>query len=65
MTNRYSVNAMYSLAAEQDVEADDDLARGESEVFFSGRIAGLARIAFLLERGPFVEWIGPWCRSLK
>lgn len=30
MTNRYSVTAMYSLAAEQDVEVEDELARGKS-----------------------------------
>jgi hypothetical protein len=29
MTNRYSVTAMYSMAAEQDVEVEDELARGE------------------------------------
>lgn len=29
-TNRYSVTALYSMAAEQDVEVEDDLARGES-----------------------------------
>jgi len=28
-TNRYSVTALYSMAAEQDVEVEDDLARGE------------------------------------
>jgi Ras GTPase-activating-like protein IQGAP2/3 len=27
--NRYSVNAVYSMAAEQDVEVEDDLARSE------------------------------------
>jgi hypothetical protein len=27
-TNRYSVTALYSMAAEQDVEVEDDLARG-------------------------------------
>lgn len=30
-TNRYSVTALYSMAAEQDVEVEDDLARGESQ----------------------------------
>jgi protein required for attachment to host cells len=29
MANRYSVTAMYSMAAEQDVEVEDELARGE------------------------------------
>ena len=28
-TNRYSVTALYSMAAEQDVDVEDDLARGE------------------------------------
>lgn len=32
-TNRYSVTALYSMAAEQDVEVEDDLARGESPSF--------------------------------
>ena len=27
-TNRYSVTALYSMAAEQDLEVEDDLARG-------------------------------------
>lgn len=27
-TNRYSVTALFSMAAEQDVEIEDDLARG-------------------------------------
>ena len=31
-TNRYSVTALYSMAAEQDVEVEDDLARGELRV---------------------------------
>lgn len=29
-TNRYSVTALFSMAAEQDVEVEDDLARGSS-----------------------------------
>lgn len=32
-TNRYSVTALFSMAAEQDVEVEDDLARGSC---FSG-----------------------------
>jgi hypothetical protein len=28
-TNRYSVTALFSMAAEQDVEVEDDLARGK------------------------------------
>ena len=31
-TNRYSVTALFSMAAEQDVEIEDDLARGEVHV---------------------------------
>lgn len=27
-TNRYSVTALFSMAAEQDVDVEDDLARG-------------------------------------
>lgn len=27
-TNRYSVTALFSMAAEQDVEVEDELARG-------------------------------------
>lgn len=27
-TNRYSVTALYSMAAEQDIDVEDDLARG-------------------------------------
>lgn len=29
-TNRYSVTALFSMAAENDVEVEDDLARGTS-----------------------------------
>lgn len=29
-TNRYSVNQLYSMAAEQDPDVEDDLSRGES-----------------------------------
>lgn len=29
-TNRYSVTALFSMAAEQDVEVEDDLARGKT-----------------------------------
>ena len=34
-TNRYSVTALFSMAAEQDVEVEDDLARGASRLLFS------------------------------
>jgi Ras GTPase-activating-like protein IQGAP2/3 len=30
-TNRYSVTALFSMAAEQDVEVEDELARGASD----------------------------------
>jgi Ras GTPase-activating-like protein IQGAP2/3 len=33
-TNRYSVTALFSMAAEQDVEVEDDLARGTSQLLF-------------------------------
>ena len=29
-TNQYSVTALFSMAAEQDVEVEDELGRGES-----------------------------------
>ena len=32
-TNRYSVTALFSMAAEQDVEVEDDLARGKAPQF--------------------------------
>ena len=34
-TNRYSVTALFSMAAEQDVEVEDDLARGSCFSDFS------------------------------
>lgn len=40
-TNRYSVTALFSMAAEQDVEVEDDLARGSS----SFRLSLPARLA--------------------
>ena len=30
-TNRYSVTALFSMVAEQDVDLDDELARGASQ----------------------------------
>jgi Ras GTPase-activating-like protein IQGAP2/3 len=33
-TNRYSVTALFSMAAEQDVEVEDDLARGVYSTLF-------------------------------
>ena len=35
-TNRYSVTALFSMAAEQDVEVEDDLARGELLYLIAG-----------------------------
>lgn len=32
-SKRYSVSAFYSMAAEQDVEVEDDLAKGNNEVY--------------------------------
>lgn len=32
-TNRYSVTALFSMAAEQDVEVEDELGRGASSSF--------------------------------
>lgn len=44
-TNRYSVTALYSMAAEQDVEVEDDLARGEFAVLYIEVDAADGRIA--------------------
>jgi len=38
-TNRYSVTALFSMAAEQDVEVEDDLARGMSRLVYFSRAA--------------------------
>ena len=39
-TNRYSVNQLYSMAAEQDPDVEDDLSRGKSTAnqIFSGQM---------------------------
>ncbi|RXK38695.1 IQ domain-containing GTPase activating protein [Tremella mesenterica] len=51
MTNRYSVNAMYSLAAEQDIEIDDDLARAQRRLRdLKARISAQSKKNFVLER---------------
>ena len=51
MTNRYSVNAMYSLAAEQDVEIEDDLARAQKRLReLKARISAQSKKNFVLER---------------
>ena len=51
MTNRYSVNAMYSLAAEQDVEIEDDLDRAQKRLRdLKSRISTQSKKNFVLER---------------
>jgi Ras GTPase-activating-like protein IQGAP2/3 len=51
MTNRYSVNAMYSLAAEQDVDIEDDLARAQKRLReLKARISAQSKKNFVLER---------------
>ena len=51
MTNRYSVNAMYSLAAEQDIEVEDDLARAQRRLRdLKSRISAQSKKNFVLER---------------
>lgn len=51
MTNRYSVNAMYSLAAEQDVDVEDDLARAQRRLRdLKSRISAQSKKNFVLER---------------
>ncbi len=51
MTNRYSVNAMYSLAAEQDIEVEDDLARAQKRLRdLKSRISAQSKKNFVLER---------------
>lgn len=51
MTNRYSVNAMYSLAAEQDIDVEDDLARAQRRLRdLKSRISSQSKKNFVLER---------------
>jgi len=51
MTNRYSVNAMYSLAAEQDMEVEDDLGRAQRRLRdLKSRISSQSKKNFVLER---------------
>ena len=51
MTNRYSVNAMYSLAAEQDIEVEDDLGRAQRRLRdLKARISSQSKKNFVLER---------------
>lgn len=50
-TNRYSVTALYSMAAEQDVEVEDDLARAQKRLReLKGRISAQSKKNFVLER---------------
>lgn len=51
MTNRYSVNAMYSLAAEHDAEMSDELARAQKRLReLKARISSQSKKNFILER---------------
>ncbi|PWN28903.1 putative ras GTPase-activating protein sar1 [Jaminaea rosea] len=50
-TNRYSVTALYSMAAEQDIEVEDDLARAQKRLReLKGRISAQSKKNFVLER---------------
>lgn len=50
-TNRYSVTALYSLAAENDLEVEDDLARAQKRLReLKGRISTQSKKNFVLER---------------
>ncbi|KAI0293742.1 ras GTPase-activating protein [Russula brevipes] len=50
-TNRYSVTALFSMAAEQDVEIEDDLARAQKRLRdFKARISTQSKKNFVLER---------------
>ncbi|KAJ9121927.1 hypothetical protein QFC24_004509 [Naganishia onofrii] len=51
MANRYSVTAMYSMAAEQDVEVEDELARAQKRLRdLKSRISAQSKKNFVLER---------------
>lgn len=51
MTNRYSVNAIYSLAAEQDIEVQDALGRAQIALRnLKNRISAQSKRNFVLER---------------
>lgn len=51
VTNRYSVTAMYSLAAEQDTDLTDSLAQAQRRLRdLKGRISGQSKKNFVLER---------------
>ncbi|KAI9461715.1 ras GTPase-activating protein [Lactarius psammicola] len=50
-TNRYSVTALFSMAAEQDVEVEDDLARAQKRLRdLKARISTQSKKNFVLER---------------
>lgn len=50
-TNRYSVTALFSMAAEQDVEVEDDLARAQKRLRdLKGKISAQSKKNFVLER---------------
>ncbi|CAB5293984.1 uncharacterized protein OCT59_018234 [Rhizophagus irregularis] len=50
-SKRYSVNALYSMAAEQDVEVEDDLARAQKRLReLKSRISAQSKKNFVLER---------------
>ncbi|KAL1924961.1 uncharacterized protein VTP21DRAFT_4615 [Calcarisporiella thermophila] len=51
MSNRYSVNALYSMAAERDVEVEDDLARAQKRLReLKSKISSQSKKNFVLER---------------
>ncbi|KAE9407728.1 Rho GTPase activation protein [Gymnopus androsaceus JB14] len=50
-TNRYSVTALFSMAAENDVEVEDDLARAQKRLRdLKGKISAQSKKNFVLER---------------
>ncbi|KAF4571136.1 glyceraldehyde-3-phosphate dehydrogenase 1 [Pleurotus pulmonarius] len=50
-TNRYSVTALFSMVAEQDVEVEDDLARAQKRLRdLKGKISAQSKKNFVLER---------------
>ncbi|GBC06901.1 hypothetical protein RclHR1_07120014 [Rhizophagus clarus] len=50
-STRYSVTALYSMAAEQDVEVEDDLAKAQKRLRdLKGRISAQSKKNFVLER---------------
>jgi len=50
-TNRYSVTHLFSMAAEQDMEVQDELARAQKRLRdLKGRISAQSKRNFVLER---------------